>query len=180
MDKLFGSGKNKALSTQDKETRDFKNSLLADLGKYSSGNIGTLNDYASNMYNPYDEAAGDAAFGALRQETEFDRQKQIDAVRGGPLNRFSLASNSANNNINALTRKNVNELNMQQLGMEVEGRQTGYGNQMGALAQLLGLGGSLAGQQNVQNQAQAKPGWIDRASKVAGLAQTGAQTYAML
>ncbi len=165
---VFGSSKNKAYSLLNKGQQGYMDNSLGQLTDYNPGVLATLNQSATEGYNPYDAAQGGEVFDDARNEVEFDRQKQIDAVRGGPLNRFSLASNSANNNINAGSRKNINDLNMQQLGMETDANQQSFGNSQASIAQMLGLGESLTGVSSIQNKDKAKLGLAQKLGMISG------------
>jgi len=159
--KFFGEGSsNKRLSTQTKEQRALSNQYMRLLGKGAAGSIGALNEYGSKAYNPFDEARGDQVFGDLASDIELQRQREMDAVKGGPLNRFSLASGAMNTGINNSARTQLNNLSLQNLGMRTQGNQQAYGNQMSAIAQALGIGSGLTGQNSVQNQTQVDGGWL--------------------
>jgi len=169
---VFGSSKNKAYSLLNKGQKGYMDSSLGALQRYNPGVLATLNDSALNGYNPYDAAQGQEVFDNARNEVEYDRQRQIDAVKGGPLNRFSLASGAMNTGINTGARQNVNILDMQQPGMETDANQQSFGNSQASIAQMLGLGQNLTGISSIQNKDKVKMGLAQKLGMISGTASS--------
>ena len=147
------------------------NNYLGAINSGAGANISTLQGYAGNAYNPYDAVEGDRLVGEMGADIRQSGRRQLEALKGGPLNRFSLASAKAAGDINENVRDDLTNLNYQNLLTKANYGQQGYANQMGALGALSQLGTHMVGMQARQNQATKNPGLLDylnAAGQVAG------------
>lgn len=160
-DAIFGKSGNKAVSTLTPEQRALMNNYLSTLNAGAGQNVNTLQGYANDAYNPYDAVEGDRLVGEMGADIRQSGRRQLEALKGGPLNRFSLASAKAAGDINENVRDDVTGLNYQNLMTKANFGQQSYANQMGALGALNTLGTNLTGMTAIQNQATKKPGALD-------------------
>jgi hypothetical protein len=160
-DAIFGKSGNKAVSTLTPEQRALMNNYLSTLNAGAGQNVNTLQGYANNAYNPYDAVEGDRLVGEMGADIRQSGRRQLEALKGGPLNRFSLASAKAAGDINENVRDDVTGLDYQNLMTKANFGQQSYANQMGALGALNTLGTNLTGMTAIQNQATKKPGALD-------------------
>ena len=160
-DIIFGKSGNKAVSTLTPEQIALMNNYLGSINAGAGHSIGTLQGYANDAYNPYDAVEGDRLVGEMGADIRQTGRRQLEALKGGPLNRFSLASAKAAGDINENVRDDVTGLNYQNLMTKANFGQQGYANQMGALGALSTLGTNLIGTTAKQNQATKSPGALD-------------------
>ena len=172
-DAIFGSSGNKAVSTLTPEQRALMNNYLGSLNAGAGQNISTLQGYANNAYNPYDAIEGDRLVGEMGNDMRQSGRRQVEALKGGPLNRFSMASAKAEGDVNENVRDNLLGLNYQNLMNKANFNQQGFSNQMGALAGLNQLGTNLLGTTAKQNQATKTPGLLDYANSAGQLVGIG-------
>lgn len=166
---MSDSSANTVLPNKTAEQSLLINNYLYNLSKGAGKNIETLQGYAENGYNPYDEAFGRQAFADMATEVDQDRIKQLNAIKGSPLNRFSLASANAMSGVNANARKQLADLSMQRLGMETQGKASSYSNQMNALGNLLNQSNAMTGMSTFDNREDVKEGWLNKIGKITGI-----------
>lgn len=167
---IFGKSKTKSVDTVTPQQKALLNNYLYSINRGAGNSINTLQGYADEAYNPYDVAEGREQFGAMMNDARQSGQDQINAVKGGPLGRFSLASQKAIGDINEGTRDSLNQLGMAQLQAETDANQRAYGNQIGAIQGLTGLGSNLLGLNTKQIQNTKKAGLADYAAVGANIA----------
>ena len=158
---IFGKSGNKSVDTLTAEQKALMNNYLGSLNAGAGQNIGTLQGYANDAYNPYNAVEGDRLVGEMGADIRQTGRRQLEALKGGPLNRFSLASAKAAGDINENVRDDITGLNYQNLMTKANFGQRGYANQMGALDALSTLGTNLVGTTARQNQATKTPGALD-------------------
>lgn len=166
---LDGKTGNVSLDTLTADQKNLMNKYLASLQGGVGKNIETIQGYAEKGFNPYDAVEGDRLVGEMRNYIEDDAKAQIDALKGGAMNRFSLASNKAMRDIDDARRKQLTELNYKNLMDKAGYSGQAYQNQINAIGNLFNQSNSLMGLQTFQNQQTYNPGLLDRLGQVANI-----------
>ena len=167
--RLDGKSGNKSLDTVTAEQKDLMNRYLYSLSSGVAKNVNNMQSYAEKGFNPYDAVEGDRLVGEMRGYIEDDARAQMDAIKGSPLNRFSLASNKAMRDIDDARRKQLTELNYKNLTDKAGYSSQAYQNQINAISNLFNQSNSMIGLQTFQNQQTYKPGALDRLGQVANM-----------
>lgn len=168
---LFGSTDTKQQNTLLPGQIDYINKGTSLSTGYLPENLSTINNYANNLSanSSWDSVGADKAYGNMANQTEMDRRKQISAVNGGALNRFSLASNSAQNNINSGAMANQNQLGMNKLNSQMSEENNARNQQSKYLQAILGYGSGISGQKTFDNKDSYNPGALAVANGVSSL-----------
>lgn len=159
--KIFGGSKNKKLDTQTKQQKALTNEYLNALQGGATTNVNTLQDYAEEGYNPYDAVGGTALVNQMQRNIDADRQGQINALKGGHMNRFSMASAAATGNAYDQAQKQQTDLAYKDLLTQAKFGQQAYDNQNQAIGNLFNQSNALLGLNTFQNQPQVKKGLTD-------------------
>lgn len=167
-DKVFGSSKNKKLDLQTKQQKGLTNEYLNALKGGAATNVDTLQDYAEEGYNPYDAIGGTALVDQMQKNIDADRQGQINALKGGHMNRFSMASAAATGNAYDQAQKQQTDLAYKDLLTQAQYGQQAYSNQNQAIGSLFNQSNSLLGLNTFQNQTQVNKGLTDYIGQSAG------------
>ena len=159
--KIFGSSKNKQLSTLTKGQRNLLDDYTSGLAGGVGTNINTLQGYAEEGYNPYDAIQGTQLVRQMQRDIDENRQAQINAIKGGPMNRFSMASAKAQQDAYNEAQKQQTDLAYKDLLTKAQFGQQAYGNQNAAINALFGQSNAVLGQGAFQNQSQVNKGFLD-------------------
>lgn len=171
---IDGESGNEAVPTLTPEQKALMDKYLSSLYSGSGNTVNTLQGYADKAYNPYDAVEGDRLVGEMRGYINDDAKAQIDALKGGAMNRFSLASNKAMRDIDDSRRKQLTELNYKNLMDKTGFAQQSYQNQNDAISKLFSMSSAMVGQGAFQNQQTYSPGWLDRIGQASNIIGTGA------
>ena len=166
--KIFGSSKNKKLDTLTREQKNTLSGYLNAINPTIGTNVNTLQGYAEEGYNPYDAIQGTALVGQMKRDIDENRQAQLNAIKGGPMNRFSMASAKASQDAYDNAQKQQTSLDYQDLMTKANFGQQAYGNQIDAINRLFGQSNAMLGVNAFQNQTQVKKGILDYVNQGAG------------
>ena len=167
-DKVFGSSSNKQLTTQTAAQKNAMNKYLKSMQGGIGTNVNTLQGYAEEGYNPYDAIGGTALVNQMQKNIDADRQGQINALKGGHTNRFSMASAAATGNAYDQAQKQQTDLAYKDLLTQAQYGQQAYSNQNQAIGSLFNQSNSLLGLNTFQNQPQINKGLTDYIGQSAG------------
>lgn len=178
--KIFGSSKNKKLDTLTGEQKNTLSGYLNAINPNISTNVNTLQGYAEEGYNPYDAIQGTALVGQMKRDIDENRQAQLNAIKGGPMNRFSMASAKASQDAYDNAQKQQTALDYQDLMTKANFGQQAYGNQMDAINKLFGQSNAMLGVNAFQNQTQVNKGLTDYINQGSGAITNAANAYKSL
>ena len=119
-----------------------------------------LAGYTSEGYNSYNQAKGDEQFDRMGRFLKEDAMKQKASLKGGPMSRFSTASNKLSGDISRGRAQGQLGLDQARLSAITSAGQNAYTNQMNAMQQALGSNASMLGSSN-QIQKTQSAGLLD-------------------